>query len=234
MNTWKCLIVDDEDVDRLMVMSFVKRFPELEIAGACKTVSEALAILEKSQVDILFLDVDMPDENGLELRRKASAVPACVFVSGHAEHAAESFDLDTLDFVVKPVKFDRFEKAVARIRAYLSTREKAQLFDMHFGADSITIREGHDQVKINLGDIICLEALKDYTLLVTARKKYCVWSNLGTLLKQPQFETFVRIHKSHAVRPQFVSRITAHEVELNGRVRVPVGRAFKENVKNML
>ncbi len=234
MNTWKCLIVDDEDVDRLMVMSFVKRFPELEIAGACKSAAEALAILEKTHVDVMFLDVDMPGENGLELRRKAAMVPACVFVTGHAEHAAESFDLDTLDFVMKPVRFDRFEKAVGRVREYLSTREKADLFDMHFGPESITIKEGRDQVKINLADIICLEALKDYTLLVTPRKKYCVWSNLGALLKQPQFENFVRVHRSYAVRPQFVSRITAHDVELNGSVRIPVGRAFKENVKNML
>ncbi|SCY48494.1 LytR/AlgR family response regulator transcription factor [Flavobacterium caeni] len=234
MKTWKCLIVDDEDVDRLMVVSFAKRFPELEIVSACRSAAEALSVLERNTVDVLFLDVDMPGDNGLELRRKAALVPACVFITGHAEHAVETYELDTLDFIVKPLRFERFQKAMERVNEYLSVHEKAALFDLNFGQDSITIKEGHDQVRVNLSDIICLEALKDYTLLVTARKKYCVWSNLGALLKQPLFENFIRIHKSFAIKPQFVTRVTATEVELNGAYKVPVGRSYKDNAKTLL
>lgn len=234
MKTWKCLIVDDDDVDRLMVVSFAKRFPELEIVASCRSAGEALPILEKNQVDVLFLDVDMPGDNGLELRRKAAMVPACVFITGHAEHAVETYELDTLDFIVKPIRFERFQKAMERVNEYLSVHEKAALFDLNFGQDSITIKEGHDQVRVNLSDIICLEALKDYTILVTARKKYCVWSNLGALLKQPPFANFIRIHKSFAIKPEFVTRVTATEVELNGAHKVPIGRSYKDNVKTLL
>lgn len=234
MKTWKCLIADDEDVDRLMVLSFAKRFSALEIVGVCASAEEALAVLEKQSVDILFLDIDMPGGSGLDLRRAAAEVPACVFITGHADYAVETFELDTLDFIVKPLRFERFEKAMQRVNDYLELHEKAALYDFSFGTDSITIKEGHDQVKVNVADIVCLEALKDYTLLVTSRKKHCVWSNLGALLKQPPFDVFTRVHKSYAVRPQLVEKITAHDIELHGGLKVPVGRSFKETVKAML
>ena len=234
MKTWKCLIADDEDVDRLMVLSFAKRFAELEIVGVCASANEALSVIEKQPVDVLFLDIDMPGGSGLDLRRKASEIPACVFITGHADYAVDTFELDTLDFIVKPLRFDRFEKAMQRVADYLALHEKAALYDFSFGTDSITIKEGHDQVKLNVADIVCLEALKDYTLLVTPRKKYCVWSNLGNLLKQAPFEVFTRVHKSYAVRPQLVEKITAQDVELRGGIKIPIGRSFKNQVKTML
>ena len=234
MKTWKCLIVDDEDVDRLMVVSFVKRFPGLEIVAACHSAAQALPLLLNNEIDILFLDVDMPGSDGLELRRKASHVPVCIFITGHAEHAVETYELDTLDFIVKPLRFERFEKAIERAFTYLSLHEKAGLFDLNTGNDTIKIKEGHELVRVNLSDIICLEALKDYTLLVTSRKKYCIWSNLGALLRQPPFDTFVRVHKSFAIKRQFVTRVTAREIELNGAHIVPVGRIYKDNVKTLL
>lgn len=234
MNRWKCLIVDDEDVDRLMVVSFAKRFDTLEIVAVCASAEEAIAVLQKEPVDILFLDIDMPGQSGLELRKKAAEVPACVFITGHAEYAVETYELDTLDFIVKPLRFERFERAMQRIAEYLQIREKATLFELSLGEDAITIKEGHEQTKIKLSDILCLEALKDYTLLVTPRKKYCVWSNLGALLRQPPFDVFIRVHKSYAVRRQYVTRVNGHEIELNGGALVPIGRSFKDNIKELL
>lgn len=234
MNQWKCIIVDDEDVDRLMVLSFAKRYPTLHIAGTCKSADEALQLLAHEKIDILFLDIDMPGGSGLELRKKAQEVPACVFITGHAEYAVESFDLDTIDFIVKPLRFERFEKAMERVLTYLSIKEKAGLFETSLGKDNITIKEGHEQSKVKLSDILCLEALKDYTLLVTPVKKHCVWSNLGALLKHPPFDVFVRVHKSFAVRKEYVTKTSGQQIELNKTLVVPIGRSFKDNVKELL
>ncbi len=234
MNRWKCLIADDEDVDRLMVVSFAKRYPELDIVAVCKSTEEALDVLTRENVDILFLDIDMPGQSGMDLRRKAAEVPACVFISGHAQYAVETFSLDTLDFIVKPVRFERFESAMQRISSYLSMRGKAEMFDLSFGDDSVTIKEGHEQIRVKLSDILYLEALKDYTLLVTSRKKHCIWSNIGALMRQQPFDSFTRIHKSFAVRKQFVTRIKGYEVELNHSAVVPVGRSYKDNLKMLL
>lgn len=234
MNRWKCLIVDDEDVDRLMVVSFAKRFDTLDIVAACRSTDEALAVLQKEPADILFLDIDMPGSNGLELRKKAAEIPACVFITGHAEYAVDTYELDTLDFIVKPLRFDRFEKAMRRVTDYLEIREKAALFELSFGDDSVTIKEGHEQSKVNLSDIIHLEALKDYTLLVTPRKKYCVWSNLGALLRKEPFTNFVRIHKSYAVQRQFVVGATTQKISLSNNTQLPIGRGYKENINALL
>lgn len=234
MNQWNCIVVDDELVDRLMVVSFVKRFPKFNLVGAYATAQEALAIIDQHKIDILFLDIDMPEINGLELRKKAAEVPVCIYISGHSEHAAESFELETLDFIVKPIKFDRFEKAIYRAEQFLEVNQKAKLFELSFGKDVISIKEGSEQYKIKLFDILYLEALKDYTLLVTAQKKHCIWSNIGSLLKQETFQDFIRIHKSFAVQRQFVKKINAQEVEMNNQTMIPIGRSFKDNLNLVL
>ena len=234
MEKWNCIVVDDELVDRLMVVSFVKRISKLNLIGAYATANEALEIIEKQKIDILFLDIDMPEMNGLELRKKAAEVPVCIYISGHSEHAAESFELETLDFIVKPIKFDRFQKAMSRVEQFLDMNQKAKLFELSFGKDVIHIKEGSDQYKIKLFDILYLEALKDYTLLVTSQKKHCIWSNIGSLLRQETFQNFIRIHKSYAIQRQFVKKIMSNEVEMNNETLIPIGRSFKDNLNLVL
>jgi two-component system, LytTR family, response regulator len=231
MVKWNCIIVDDEEVDRLMVLSFAKRFPSLNICGAFKSSQEALTFLEKQSVDILFLDIDMPGTNGLEFRKKALQIPVCIYITGYAQYAAESFDLETLDYIVKPLKFDRFEKAMQRVEQFMEIKQKATLFEMSFGTDTITVKDGNEQVKIKLSDILYLEALKDYTLIATSKKKHCIGSNIGTVLKQELFQFFVRVHRSYAVQKQFIENKTATKIFLNNGHEIPVGRSYKDNLR---
>jgi two-component system, LytTR family, response regulator len=231
MEKLRCIIVDDEDVDRLMVLSFAKRFPNLNICGTFKSSQEALDFLKKEIVDILFLDIDMPNTNGLEFRKKTLEIPVCIYITGHEEYAAESFELETLDFIVKPLKFVRFEKAMKRVEQFMEVKEKAKLFEMSFGTDAvITIKEGNKQNRIKVIDILYLEALKDYTLLVTSNKKYCIWSNIGSVLRQEMFLSFVRIHRSFAVQKQYIQNKTAIKIFLNNGVEIPIGRSYKDNL----
>lgn len=234
MKKWNCIIVDDEDIDRLMVLSFAKKFPQLNIIGTFSSAEEAISILDKTSVDILFLDIDMPGFSGVELRKKAMEVPVCIFITGHAEFAVESFELETLDFIVKPLRYERFEKAMQRVDQFLEIKEKASLFELSIGDDVIYIKEGNEKSKIKLFDILYLEALKDYTLLVTEQKKHCIWSNIGSLLKQDPFQSFTRIHRSFAIQKQFVKKISAQEIMLSNNALIPVGRSYKESVKMLL
>lgn len=234
MKIWNCIIVDDEDVDRLMVLSFAKKFPQLNIIGAYKSAEEALPVLDKASIDVLFLDIDMPGSNGVELRRRAMDVPVCIFITGHSEYAVESFELETLDFIVKPIRFERFERAMQRVDQFLEIKEKASLFELSIGDDVIFIKEGSERSKIKLFDILYLEALKDYTLLVTEQKKHCIWSNIGSLLRQDTFQSFTRIHRSFAIQKQFVKKISAQEIMLTNNALIPVGRSYKESVKLLL
>lgn len=230
MKTLTCIIVDDDEIDQLMVVSFVKRFPHLELAGSFLSAEKALHVCQNNSVDIVFLDVDMPGLNGLELRKKLSAIPVCIFITSHPEHAVESFELETLDFIVKPLKFDRFSKAIERINEFMEIKTKALLYESSIGGDSIYIKEGHEQTKVKLHEILYLEALKDYTLLVTSEKRHCVLSSIGTLLKEAHFQSFVRVHRSFAVQKNLIYKIGSHEVLLNDNIAIPVGRSYKDNL----
>lgn len=234
MGQYRCIIIDDDDIDRLAVLLFAKRFPILDIAGVFKSAEAAFPILEKEKIDILFLDIDMPGINGLDFRKKAAHVPVCIFISSHPEHAFETFALDTLDFIAKPVTLERFTQTMERIEEYLDIRLKAALFESSIGGDSIYIKEGYETTKIKLHDISYLEALKDYTRIITRDKKHCVLSNLGMLIKSPDFSSFVRIHRSYAVQKEFIQKLHGNELTLKDNTVLPIGRSFKNDLKALL
>lgn len=230
---YTCIIIDDDEIDRLTVLSFAKKFPVLEILRVFESAEDAVSFIEKEKVDILFLDIDMPGLNGIEFRKQALEIPICIFITAHPEHAVESFQIETLDFIVKPLKLDRFAQTVSRIEEFMEVRLKASLFEASIGGDTIYIKEGHEQTKVKLHEILYLEALKDYTLIITDKKRHCVLSSIGNLLKEDHFKSFIRIHRSYAVQKQFIHKMNSTEIILNNNVSIPVGRSYKENLNLM-
>jgi len=227
---YSCIIIDDDEIDRLTVLSFAKKFPILDILGVFESADDAVPFIEKQKVDILFLDIDMPGLNGIEFRKQALEIPICIFITAHPEHAVESFQIETLDFIVKPLKLDRFSQTVSRIEEFMEVRLKASLFEASIGGDTIYIKEGHEQTKVKLHEILYLEALKDYTLIITDKKRHCVLSSIGNLLKEDHFQSFIRIHRSYAVQKQFIQKMNSTEIILNNNVSIPVGRSYKDNL----
>ncbi|GGF00237.1 LytR/AlgR family response regulator transcription factor [Flavobacterium limi] len=230
MKKYSCIIVDDDEIDRLTALSFAKKFPVLDIVGIFESAEDALPFIQKQKVDILFLDIDMPDLNGIDFRKKALEIPVCIFITAHPEHAVESFQIETLDFIVKPLKLDRFTQTMNRIEEFMEIKLKASLFEASIGGDTIYIKEGHEQTKVKLHEILYLEALKDYTLVVTERKRHCVLSSIGNLLKESHFQSFIRIHRSFAVQKQFIQKMNSTEIILNNNIAIPVGRSYKDNL----
>ncbi|MBP9792603.1 MAG: response regulator transcription factor [Flavobacterium sp.] len=230
MKPFNCVIVDDDEMDRLVVLSYAKRFSILNVVGVFDSAEKALAFLENNTVEVVFLDIEMPGASGLELRRKALEIPVCVFISSHSESAAETFELQTLDFIVKPFKFPRFEQMMHRLAEFMEIRTKVDLFEASLGGDTVYVKTGHDQIKVKLHEILYLEALKNYTILVTENKRHCVLSNLGEILQEEKFNSFLRIHRSFAVQKQFIQKIGSQEIELRNNVVIPIGRSFKGNL----
>lgn len=225
-----CIVVDDEEVDRLMVVSYVIRHPQLCLIGSFGSAGEALATVDFSQIDVVFLDIDMGGMDGISFRSAIAEVPACIFVTSYPEYAVDSFSVETLDFIVKPISQDRFDSSVKRLQTFLEICQKANLYELHIGGSYIHIKEGHHQVKLDLQDILYLEGLKDYTLLVTEAKNYCVLSSIGNLLKELDFSSFVRIHRSFAVRKELIKSVSSVEVLLTNDMTIPIGRSFKDNI----
>ncbi|MGN6420777.1 MAG: LytR/AlgR family response regulator transcription factor [Pseudobacter sp.] len=227
-----CIVVDDQEIDRLTTLSLVKKHPQLQVAGVYDNPGTALTAVQNSIPDIAFLDVDMPAMSGLELRRQLQQIPACVFITSYPEYAAESFEVAALDFIVKPLKSERFAKTVDRLQEFFTILDKAALLDHSLGSNTIFIKDGHHQVKLPLHEIIYLEALKDYTRIVTLTGKHCILSSLGNLLKENEFNSFIRIHKSFAVQKHFIERIKAQEIEVRGTI-LPVGRTYKDALSGL-
>lgn len=234
MKKFNCIIVDDDEVARLKVVSIARKFPVFNIIGHYSSPVAAFSVAEKEKIEVAFLDIDMPTLSGLELRKKLMDIPVCVFITSHPENAAESFELETLDFIVKPLREERFAQTVTRIEEFMDVKHKADLYEASFGDDFIYIKEGYEKVKVKLHDIWYVEALKDYCILVTAHKRYCVFSGIGNLLKEDHFKSFVRIHRSYAVQQQFVEKIGTQAITLINEISLPLGNSFKENALEKL
>mgnify|MGYP006166546185 FL=1 len=230
MKSKKCIIVDDDEIDRLLIVSYVKKIDWIEIVGVFETAETALQCLKNESVDIVFLDIELPGESGIELRRKILEIPVCVFVSSHFESAAETFEIQTLDFIVKPFKFERFEQTIKRIEEYFSIKTKVELYEESLITDEIYIKSGHDKIKIKQSDILFLEALKNYTVIVTASKKYYVLKGFSEILKEKYFQNFIRIHRSYAVCKDKIEKISAQELYLIDGKKLPIGRNFKNQI----
>ncbi|WP_460558198.1 LytR/AlgR family response regulator transcription factor [Ferruginibacter profundus] len=227
-----CIVVDDDKIDRLTTVSFLNDYPFTELLDAFESPVMALEAIQKRVPDVLFLDIDMPEMSGLELRKQLMHIPACVFITSYPDYALEGFEMAALDFLIKPFTAARFAKMMERLQQHVSIMQKAALLEHTLGADTIFIKDGTEQIKLQLHDIIYLEALKDYTSIVTAQKKYAVLSPLGTLIKEKAFGSFIRIHRSYAVQKHFIKKISSGEVLVKD-FALPVGRSFKDALKNI-
>lgn len=230
--TYNCIIIDDNELDRLTTLAFVRRYPILNILGVYASAQEALGIIESQQVQVLFSDIDMPELSGLALRAQAQYIPVCIFITAYPDYAAEGFEANAFDFLIKPIRGERFAQSITRVQEYLQIRQKAELFEYSLGGNTLFIKDGHTQIKLNLHDVLYLEALKDYTRIVTKSKKYTVLSSIGQLLKEPVFGSFVRIHRSYAVQRHYIERITSQEVSIQ-QYTLPIGRSYKEALSQL-
>lgn len=230
--TYNTIIVDDNEIDQLHTLMHARKYPFLNITGRFDAAEKALQFLQTNEADVLLLDIDMKGLSGHELRRQLGQKQACIFITSYPDYAVESFELAALDFLVKPLEAERFDKAMERLKTYLDIVHKATLFESSLGSDAIFIKDGHQQLKIQLHDILYLEALKDYTRIVTTEKKYCVLSILGNLLQEAAFKTFVRIHRSYAVQKHFINKISAQQVFIND-ISLPIGRTYRDSLQDM-
>jgi two-component system, LytTR family, response regulator len=231
-STYNCVIIDDDEIDRLTSMVFAKKYSFLHISGVYSSAEEAFRAIQDTQIDIIFTDIDMPEMSGLEFRAKMRHIPICIFITSYPDYAAESFDVDAFDFLVKPIKAERFEHCMNRVQQYFEVKQKAELFEHSLGGNTIFIKDGHQQIKINLHDIVYLEGLKDYTRIVMVIKKYSVLASIGNLLLENSFHSFLRIHRSFAVQPHYIDSISAQQVHIQD-FTLPIGRSYKDNLLHL-
>ena len=228
------LIVDDEEFSRLVIENEAGKFPFLQKKAVCSNAIEALELVTSLRPDVLFADIEMPDVNGVELiRHLRGSVPVTVFITSHPEFALESYDLDVFDYLLKPVDAQRFERCALRIRDFFDLREKAFLFEEKQEAGSIIIKQGYEKHKLYIADILYIEAMGDYTRIITGAGKYLVLESVGHMLQKLPDGKFVRIHRSYAVNRDRIRSVKGSKLYLS-EYELPVGKLYKNIVKDVI
>lgn len=223
----KFIIIDDEEIGRLFVETEAAKFTFLQKIGSYSNPAEAIEAISKSQPDIIFLDIEMPGMSGIELiRKKIKNETLPVFITSHPEFALESYDLDAFDYLLKPVSAERFAQCANRLYDFFLMKHKAFSFDEEKNNDFIIIKQGYDKCKIPFNDIVYLEAMRDYTKIITTEKSFLVLSTLSGIAANLPAEIFVQIHRSYIVNTNKIEIVEKNKVLMQSH-SLPIGKLYK-------
>ncbi len=230
--TLKYLIIDDDEIDRLAMEMEALTHPFLQKIAVCAHPLEAMELIRQTRPDIIFVDIEMPDLNGLEMvTRLAGSVPAPVFVTSHPEYALESYEKQAFDYILKPLVSERFAACARRLRDFFDLRVRAHAYDS-LQQDELVIKQGYDKYKVRIAEILYLDAMKDYTRVVTASGQYLVLNTLTAMQEQLPGEKFIRIHRSFVVNRDHILYVQASSVRVQ-LFELPVSRLYKNSLKTI-
>ena len=226
MKTYKCFILDDEPLALNVIEQHLSRFNQFMVCGKSTDPIESIALIKQLQPDLLFLDIQMPEITGLELIETIQQKPQVIITTAYREYAVEGFDMHVLDYLVKPIPFKRFAKAIDK---FLELKSSNTLSPNASDADYIFVRADRKSIKIALDDILYIEGVKDYVKIVTPQQRILTKVSIGHFMKELPEERFMQVHKSFIVAKNKISAYTAHDVEI-GEMEIPIGRVYKEEV----
>lgn len=230
----KCIIIDDEPLAIKVIENHLQEFNNFEIAGTFNNPIAALQLLEEQEIDAVFLDINMSKMNGLEFIKSVEVKSNIVITTAYREYAVESFDLDVLDYLVKPIPFNRFLKAINKITQRVSQQRGAGQENSNENADSfIFLKVDKKLVKILFDDIFYIESLKDYIKVYTATDNYLVHKSLTSITEELPSDQFLRIHRSYTISLDKVKSVEGNSVEIDSK-RIPIGRKYINQAKQII
>jgi DNA-binding LytR/AlgR family response regulator len=221
-----CLIVDDEPMARKGLEEYVNDISFLEHAGSCENALRATEFLQQHPVDLILLDINMPNLNGIEFLKSLVNPPLVIFTTAHPDFALEGYSLDVLDYLVKPVLFDRFRKAVQKAYEYQLLRASSLP-----APDFFFIKCDHVFEKVHFNDVLYIEAMQNYCILHTPARKLIAYITLSGLEEKLPKANFMKVHKSFIVSLAKITALDGNDLFI-GKAQIPVSRSLKEEVMN--
>ncbi len=230
---YTCLIIDDNEIERDAIEMYLRKINRFEIIGVCSSGIEAATLIANESIDIVFSDIDMPELSGMGLLKSLKNPPIFIFITSFSEHAAESFNLDALDFIVKPATYERLLKSSNKAIEYLELRNLASqkvLADPPSPQeDHFFLKETKGYTRLNYNDVIYIESMGDFSKIFTATNKHITLVNLKNLEKQLP-PIFLRVHKQYIINLNQISTISTNEIHLNHDHTVPLSIANKQEL----
>ena len=227
----KCIIVEDEVLAQQVIQNYLERTPQLELVAICQNANEAEKVLENSEVDLIFLDLQLPGVTGLHFLRSIPDPPIVIITTAYAEYALESYEFNVIDYLLKPISFERFTQAINKLMGgrMLSqpTPEKENWGDHSF------IKSGSKFFKVNFSEILYAQAMKDYVRIFTREYQLISHQTMNELEDMLPDKQFIRIHKSYIVSINHIKIIYGNSVEIDS-VTLPIGNNYKDSVMAMI
>ena len=220
-----CLIVDDEPLARRGMEEYVKEIAFLQLAGSCENAVKASTFLNEGTIDLMLLDIQMPKLSGIEFLKTLKNPPLVIFTTAFSEYALESYSLDVIDYLVKPIPFDRFLKAVQKAFDFYTLRLKAGSVSENF----FFIKCDHKYEKVNYTDVLYVESMQNYSIIHTPDRKLITYLTLSSLEEQLPSTHFLKVHKSFIVSMEKIKALDGHDI-LIGNARIPISRSIKDEV----
>ncbi|MFC4211048.1 LytR/AlgR family response regulator transcription factor [Pedobacter lithocola] len=229
---YDCVIVDDNEIERDAIEMHLKKIASLNISAICDNGIEAATFLTTNNVDIVFSDIDMPDLSGMALLKTLKHKPLFIFITSFSEYAAESFELDALDYIVKPATFERLLKATNKAIEYIELRkivDNSAVAVPNPSDDYFFFKETKGITKLNYSNVVYIESMGDFSKIYTQNDKHIILVGLKNLEKQlPNY--FSRVHKQYIINVNHISTITAHEVHLTSNFVVPISSINRQEL----
>lgn len=223
----KCIITDDEPIARKGLQSYVERINFLELVGVCEDAIQLNNQLKSQQADLLFLDIEMPYMTGIELLNSLSNPPKVIITSAYAEYAIKGYDLEVSDYLLKPISFDRFLKAVNKVYDQLLSSQTPVVRDYLFVKTSLKLE------KIRFNDMRFIEGVENYVAIYTSEGKIITHTTLRTILQKLPPERFVQVHKSYLVNIDKIDSIEGNLLGI-GKNKIPLSRTYKETALEII
>ena len=233
-NKVSCIIVDDEPVAREIIASFVAKINDLELVATCKNVSEAFTVLQNETIQLIFLDINMPEISGLSLAKSIQHKSQVIFTTAYREYAIEGFDLQAVDYLLKPISFDRFLKAVQKYFDLHISKETVKKEVQYLEKEtSIFVRSDRKMVKVRFKEINYIESLSDYVKIFTDKETIITRETISNIESKLPSNKFLRTHRSYIVSMPKIDSFTNEFLELDKKA-IPISRSYKENVLQKL
>ncbi|SEM22362.1 two component transcriptional regulator, LytTR family [Chitinophaga rupis] len=222
----KCIAVDDEPLALEIITDFARKVPFLSLVQTFENAAEAMRFLQDEKVDLVFLDIKMPDINGIQFLKSLKYPPLVIFTTAYGEYALDGFDLDVVDYLLKPIPFDRFLRAATKAQEYMTVSQQKNGDNGHVN-DYIFIKTEYKIIKINLEDILFIEALKDYTKIYTPYQPVLTLRSLKSFESRLPADKFIRVHRSYLVSLNKINSVEKNTVMIANQ-SIPISDGYRE------
>lgn len=231
--TYKCLIVDDEKLARGLIKTHLSQLDDFELVASCSSAIEASKILQEETIDLLFLDIEMPVLKGTDFFKNLIHKPKVIFTTAYRDYAVEGFELNAVDYILKPITFQRFFSAIEKFRSLQTGATSSNTIPTPENKDAyLYIRKDRKQVKVYLDSILYIESLKDYVKIHVEKENHITKSSISSF-EEKLDKRFIRVHRSYIINKDKITAYTKNDIEI-GKIEIPIGENFRNNLTPFL